>query len=344
MKSNKPVESFRTHSNYLRAISSIVLGQTSFTATNPYEGIARQIASSGLIKEKLRNNFDMDQARICLQSAWGTEALLLMTGEVFREEEAIRLSNNWLTIQTYYVMYHCAQALHVAQGHPRPDSHPKTQSAFHNQWATRPGLLHPWTFAYGPLGPVNLPPDVDIDFNIHPWKACEGNNIWSLYAKALKTTRRDDLLGKNRTLRERKKQALKRSWEAEEANRLSQGRKPRKQPSFPLPQLTSEEKMLSDEGTRAFTLIDYIYRLRIKTNYEDSNMFTDGPEDIYQSAAVRSAFCNIASNTLFLYENAIKAIVGRPQLMKWVVSWIERNLPSGSVHGIAGRRNIIDTD
>jgi hypothetical protein len=179
---------------------------------------------------------------------------------------------------------------------------------------------------------------VDIDFNIHPWSKCEGDNIWSLYAKALMTTRRDDLLEKNRTARERKKQALRRYWVEEEASRIDQGRKPRRQPSFPLPQLTPDEKRRIDESTRAFTLIDYVYRLRIKTNYEDSNMFTDGPEDGYQSAVVRSAFCNIASSTLLLYENAIKAIVGRPRLMEWVESWAERNLPSGSVLGIAGRR------
>ena len=58
--------------------------------------------------ENLRNNFNMDQAKTCLQSAWGTEALLLMTDSVFCEEEAIRLSNNWSAIQTYYVMDHCA--------------------------------------------------------------------------------------------------------------------------------------------------------------------------------------------------------------------------------------------
>jgi hypothetical protein len=341
MKNTNPTESFRTHSNYLRAISSLVLGPTSYATTNPYESVARRIASSGLMKENVRNNFDSDQTRKCLQSAWGTEALLLMTGEVFREEEAIRLSNNWSAIQTYYVMYHCAQALHVAQGHPRPVNHPKTQSAFHNQWASRPGLLHPWTFACGSAGPVNLPPDVEIDFNIHSWKTCGGNNTWSLYAKALMTTRREELVKKYRTARENKKKVLQRSWEADEARRLAQSRKPRKQPSFPLPQLIPVEKKQIDDSIRAFTLIDYVYRLRIKTNYEDSNMFIDGPEDVYQSTAVRSAFCDIASNTLFLYENTIKAIVGRPQLMEWVVSWIERNLPRGSVHGIAGRQNFI---
>ncbi|MBX9695654.1 MAG: hypothetical protein K2Z81_24935 [Cyanobacteria bacterium] len=261
-----------------------------------------------------------------------------MTGSVFCDDEAIRLSNNWSAIQTYYVMYHCAQALHVAQGHPRPVSHPKTQSAFHNQWATRPNLLHPWTFACGSVGPINLPSDVEIDFNIHPWKACGDNNAWSLYAKALMTTRREGLFEKYRMARERKKQALRRSWETDETNRLAQSRRPRKHPSFPLPQLTPFEKKQIDDSTRAFTLIDYVYRLRIKTNYEDSNMFTDGPENGHQSAIVRTAFCNIASSTLFLYEFAMKAIIGRPRLMEWADSWVARNLPSSSALGIAGRR------
>ncbi len=106
---------------------------------------------------------------------------------------------------------------------------------------------------------------------------------------------------------------------------------------FPLPQLSLEDKRRIDESTRVYTLIDYIYRLRIKTNYEDSNMFTDGPEDNIQSSQVRSAFYSIASGTLFLYENAIKAIIGNRLLMEWATSWAERNLPSGSNLGIVGR-------
>jgi hypothetical protein len=337
MKNDTPVESFRTHSNYLRAIRCLVLGSTSLDTTSIYGNIAGQIAASGLISENLRSNFDIDQARTCLQSAWGTEALLLMTGDVFREDETIRLSNNWSAIQTYYVMYHCVQALHVAQGHPRPETHSRTQNAFHNQWANRPGFIHPWTYGYGPSGFINLPNDVNVDLSIHAWSSCEGHNIWSLYTKALMTTRRYEVLEKNLSLRGNKKKALRRSWEQEEAVRISNGKRPRKQPVFPLPLLTTDHKREIDASIRAFTLIDYIYRLRIKTNYEDSNMFIDGPEDSDQSALIRSAFYIIASGTLFLYETAIKAIVGRPCLTEWAVRWAERNLPRGSTFGIAGR-------
>ena len=337
MGSNKPIESFRTHSNYLRAISYLVIGPNSYSTTILYECVARQIASSNLITENIQVNADTKQIRACLQSAWGTEGLLLMTGSVFREEEAIRLSNNWSAIQTYYVIYHCTQALHVAQGHPRPDTHPKTQKIFCNQWTGRPACLYPWTFGYGPEGTVNLPQGITIDLGLHPWSPCEGDKIWSLYSKALMTTRRDHLTERSRSERERKKQALRKTWGEEEATRIREGRKARRQPTFPLPQLSLDDKRRIDESTRVYTLIDYIYRLRIKTNYEDSNMFTDGPEDNIQSSHVRSAFYSIASGTLFLYENAIKAIIGNQLLMEWATSWAERNLPSGSNVGIAGR-------
>jgi hypothetical protein len=315
-----------------------VFRPNSFITTNIYEAISRRIPASGLVRKHIRDDIDIDQTRSCLQSAWGTEALILMSGEVFREEEAVRLSNNWSAIQTYYVLYHCAQALHVAQGHPRPDSHPKTQNAFFNQWASRPGLLEPWTFGYGASGPVNCPPQVHIDVSVHAWSTCEGGNAWNLYAKALMTTRRDDIAERQRATRKRKKQALRRAWNEEEQRRISLGRRPRRQPVFPLPQLTPAEKAHVDTATRSHSLIDYLYRLRLKTNYEDSNMFTDGPEDQYQSSGVRSAFNSIASGSLFLYECAIGAIIGRQRLVEWADAWAEKNLPARSDLGVAGRR------
>lgn len=332
-----PRESFLTHSNYLQAIYCLILGTWPYSATNLYENIAKRIASSGLIQPNLGGQFDMEQVKACLQSAWGTEVILLMTGEVFQEEESICLSNNWLAIQTYYVMYHCTQALHVAQGHLRLESHPKTQNAFRNQWVSRPGLLHPWTVGYGPSGTINLPTGVSINDSVHVWSSCEGTNIWNLFAKALKTTRHDEILEKMNTKRADKKRERRQCWEKEEAKRAAQGKKPRKQPKFALPRLTSQEKEKIEESTRIFTLIDYMYRLRIKTNYEDSNMFVDGPEHGYQSEQVRSAFYTIASGTLFLYEHAIKATIGRESFMGWARSWTNKNLPIGSTHGIAGR-------
>ena len=69
---------------------------------------------------------------------------------------------------------------------------------------------------------------------------------------------------------------------------------------------------------------------------------SDGPEDGYQSALARSAFYSIASGTLFLYENAIKATIGREALMEWAGSWAERNLPRGSTLVLRGDALIID--
>ncbi len=82
--------------------------------------------------------------------------------------------------------------------------------------------------------------------------------------------------------------------------------------------------------------MDYLYRLRIKTNYEDSNMFTDGPDDKGSSISVRNALCIIAGGTLFLHELSISNLVGKPTFIRWAQNWAEKNLPADA-GGLAKR-------
>ena len=81
----------------------------------------------------------------------------------------------------------------MALGQKRPESHPKTQNIFCDQWAKRSRKLEPWTLAYGCNGTVNAPANINIDIDIHPWTYLDVDNIWSIAAKALMTTRRDVL-------------------------------------------------------------------------------------------------------------------------------------------------------
>ena len=310
--------------------------------TNILEALSRRIVASGLITGRRRDSLDTDQVRKSLHAAWGTEALLQLTGRVLGEEEILRLSNNWSAIQTYYVFYHCAQALHVAGGHELPDSHPKTQNIFCDQWAGRHGDLSPWAFAYGFDGLVNVPPRVSVDMRIHSWSRCDGDNLWSIAGKALMTTRRDVVKEKRKEQRERKRLTVRRLWRAEEQRRIALGSKARRELKYALPKLTEEELVGVDRNTRPFTIMDYLYRLRIKTNYEDSNMFTDGPEDNQGSRNVRISLCQIANGTLLLYERAIQAIIGSHQLREWADAWIERNLPRDHTDCLVARRRYHD--
>lgn len=337
-----PIESFKTHSNYIRAFGFLVYDPISSGLPNIYACLKDRILQSNALSPTPNTNIDLDQIRLRLHAAWGTEALLLMTRRIANEQELLRLSNNWSCIQIYYIFYHCTQALHIAKGHPRPESHPKTQNIFNDYWAGRSIILPPWSLAYGASGTINAPPGTLPDVTVHQWTTCEGTNIWSLACKALMTTRREALEEKYREKRESKRMQNRRAWRQEENDRLSRGRRARRQPRFRLPNLTNSEKALINRSLRSYTIMDYLYRLRIKTNYEDSNMFSDGPEDNNSSRFVRDAVCRISKGTLFLYELAIRNLVGRETFLAWIDEWVQRNMPQNVTHGLRSRRAYLE--
>lgn len=334
-----PVESFRTHNNYLCAFDRLLFQINPSRRQSFYNQLHHRIISSGILPETERSDVDYQQVMRSLHSAWGTEFLLLSTKRFTEEDELIRLSNNWNCIQTYYIFYYCTQSLFVAKGHPRSESHPKTQKIFCDLWGSRSFCLPPWTFVCSANGFLNAPEDIDVDASIHPWSICDDENKWNLAGKALMTTRREVLMEKQREARERKRRSYKRNWHQEERVRIANGRRPRIEPRFSLPRLTAEEKRRIDNRLRPFTLMHYLYRLRIKTNYVDSDMFTDGPDNENESRNVRGFFCRIASGTLFLHELAICNIVGRDRFQRWISAWIERNIPVEMETGLVARRN-----
>ena len=308
-----------------------------------YACLKDRILQSNALSPAHNTNIDLAQVRSRLHAAWGAEALLLMTKRIVNEEELLRLSNNWSCIQVYYIFYHCTQALHVAKGHPRPESHPRTQNTFYDYWAGRSVILPPWSLAYGRAGTINTPPMIIPDISIHTWTACVGSNIWSLASKALMTTRREVLEEKYREKRELKRRQNRQAWIQEENDRLSRGKRARRQPPFRLPNLTNNEKELINRSLRSYTIMDYLYRLRIKTNYEDSNMFSDGPEDNNSSRFIRDALCRISNGTLFLHELAIRNLVGRDTFLTWIDEWIQRNMPQNTTQGLRLRRSYLES-
>jgi hypothetical protein len=333
-----PIKSFRTHANYIRAFGRLIYEPVAPSQGNPFERLKNRILNANVLPQRDKTKADLAQVKASLNMAWGTEAIIMMIGRIINEDELLRLSNNWVSIQVYYVFYHCTQALHVAKGHPRPESHPSTQNIFCDFWAAKSICLPPWSLAYGSKGVINSPYQINVDVSIHSWSSCEGDNIWSLAAKALMTTRKYSFAERCREQRALKKKHLKRDWELQEAERLKKGNKPRKKPTFQLPNLTTNEKEKIFNQLRPYTIIDYLYRLRLKTNYEDSNMFSDGPEDNISSYNVRAALCKIASGTLFLHELAIRNLVGRETFLKWVDEWNKRHLPQGFCTGLISRR------
>jgi hypothetical protein len=340
---SKATLSFRTHLNYLEAFNQLLDRRLGFDDESALEHIFKRIDASGLCEADRRDGIDEDSLRKCLSHAWGVERLLDANQEAKNDDVVLRLANNWVCIQAYYVFYHATQALLVAKGHPRPDSHPKTQASFINLWADRRVELAPWTFVRHPVRSPLIPDGVALDDRISNLSHCDEHTAWSLCYKALKTTREDFRADAFEKKRKDKQRDRRKAWDAEEQARKAAGRKPRKPPTFPLPVLTPDEKAAIDVGLRPYSVMDYLYRLRIKANYEDADMFVDGPTRDTESVRAYNALCNLASATLFLSELSIIRIWGRDSFLDYHGAWHSSRKSSPGAPSLCQRRAFLES-
>lgn len=340
MPPSDPSGSFKTHAGYLHALAYLC-GYTMFKRDPAVATAlaARIKAEPSYASTTRRPGFDRDQVKRSLDAAWGSELLLAVTG-AYAPDELRGVSNTWVAIQTYYACYHATQALVVAKGQPRPTSHPKTQKLFVDAWVTPPRNLMPWSLGATAAGYANLPSGHVVDEHIHPWVALDASSAIDVACKALRTTREDFIVEEKKRERQKKQAALRKAWQAKEADRLAKGRKPRKVPPFPLPRLTPAEHTNVESRTRAYGVLDYLYRLRIKAQYEDSTLFSEGPEEAIDSLLAYQRLEQIVRSTLLLHELFIERIIGRNVFERFVDDWIGRQA-STPVNPLAARRSLI---
>jgi hypothetical protein len=334
-----PAAEFKTHANYLRAFAHLTCGGSGFQIE--YSSLAQRVVDSGLLYQRADvADADLEQVRKSLSNAWGTEYLLLVGETVGQDNELVALANNWSVVQAYYVGYHAIQALSVAKKFPRPESHTTTQNQYHNLWNRRTHLA-PWTLAATNDG-YRVPERVQIDEKLHAWSRCSSGTCFSLACKVLRTTRESVVGDALIRRREAKRRLRRQNWQREDRERLAQGRRPRRGgPPDSLPRLTRREKEEVRAGVRGATLLDYLYRLRIKTNYIDSDMFTDGPSHGDESWQVRTDICSIVKGTMLVHELMLANAVGRERIAAWASDWSMRNIPSSAQLGVAARIGII---
>lgn len=345
-----PTAAFQAHSNYLRAFA-VLISSNYVPGKNPLfrhtkevlEGVAQTVQASPTFLRLQSQPSGLDHAalRSALRNAWGTELLLASTAQ-FGDNELIAAANNWAVVQAYYACFHSVQALAVARGQVRPKTHAKLQQQYTSFWVTRTVTLPPWSLGWQSNSCRNLPPNHSIR-PIHDWKTCDEDSCWDLVALALRTTRKDRLDERIREARVNRQRENRKTWEKDEEQRRSAGRPPRKKRRFPLPLISEPDKAKLDSALRPTTILDYLYRLRIRSNYEDSTMFTDGPATASDSMQVHRDLCSITAATLLVHELHIRKLTGRAHLETLVDEWLDSSGASGRNVGLRIRRDLVLT-
>jgi hypothetical protein len=293
----------------------------------------------GLAQQRHAN---LGELRRSLSNAWSSELVLGILGRFTSADSVMRLANNWGAVQLYYVLYHATQAFHLASGNTKPTGHPSTQRIFASVWG-RPGTLSPWNLTTDANGYGQFPANWQVDPGVGPFSACTPVTCWDLFAMALRTTRRDSLIEAYSNERKEKTAQKRKAWTAQEQARLAKGKKPRKKRIFTISNLTAAERTAVNKRLRAHSLIDYAYRLRIKTNYEDAEMFTEGPQNMTSSGQVNRDIVRLAAASLLITELHIGRLIGGHAFATIANGWLQThaNLPANVQGGLRARRHLL---
>lgn len=214
-------------------------------------------------KLRLFNGFDSAWVERFLKIAWNTEYLLsISTGK----PELMRISNQWIPIQTYYAVYAACEATGYVLDGGKSGSHQKALRKMTEHFV-KVGLS-PWNKAYYGAGgrlrnehrPVNFPSELEIPHNLQRIDV----NPLGMIARCLR---------------------------AEHSNRIDEQWHSKKK--------SGAYKYKYNPGHTG--ILHFLYRLRIKCNYESVDPFiSEAPDSDIVSFS--NSLLDICFSTLFYLE------------------------------------------
>ena len=321
-----PAKAFETHAHYVDAITQC-LGYTSpavwdSALTSIRDDVDNFLGAVPPISPK--KSFDFDQISLSLRSAWGTELILLQQLSLVEQaNEMARVAAGWVAVQAYYTGYHATQALIVAEGRSRPQNHPSTQTQFGVCWGGRSGNLAPWTMQYSHQGHHGCASAVDDSLS-----NLSGPNILNCYdltGKALRTTWEQAQKDRRRRAAEQKLKTDKKAFAAAQAERLAAGKKALVIPAWHNQlrrNLSPAERSAVDSGIGPYSLLHYMFRLRIKANYVDGDVFSVGPASAWNGVRFVADLTFLASALATAHEQRVRHQIGTDLVYDWQSEWL----------------------
>ena len=218
---------------------------------------------------RLNSDVNLDILKKYLLIGWNTERLVRMNDEV-TEVEFIRVNNQWKPIQTYYSIYSLAAATAYSLTGREVSNHRTCLNVASNFFVTIP--IQPWNLHFlGYSGnekhPSTIHP-VNFPAGIHIPNALVRSNVIPLEVIAC-------------------------CLQAEHRIRISESRKPKRGAVKP--------KYLHEPTPT--TLLHFLYRLRIKSNYQSAEVFLAAAPD----GAVRRFSSNLTK--IITYANSYMEVL-----------------------------------
>jgi len=235
-----------------------------------------------------------------LRHAWFTE---IQFSEMSNDADFLRYANHWSPVQLYYAVYLAIRALFAASRRKVGETHQATLNQIPNDIKNKPDLFpSPWKVTC--IGDsekkteeyLNLPKDVTIDRGHSPLKSPANTYFWDSYCQLLRTTR------------QRKVDVAVSKWK--------KGSKNTRIP--PAERLSIVTKMPST------TIFDFLYRLRIRSNYEDADSFLMSYQSDSDAHNFHWALGKICWYTMLIIETVIRKYIGEHCFVRAVTDFTNR--------------------
>lgn len=269
---------FLTYFQYICTISNYLEREQANSSIINHVTTARSFA-----KIQGKPQTEIERIAELLRNSWYTEEQINLSSKYGKPE----YSNHWTPIQMYYASYLMIRSLEMAKNSSSNGEH-TTSMRFMSSWIKANSDLFPAPWGITCEGtndsPIynNLPPGIEIGKNCpitRPWNA----DFYDSYGMFLKSTRRkilekicDDYKSKNRIKR-----------------------------------LKSEKKIELLNGMAATNFYHCLYRLRLRSNYEDADSFISSMELKDEANMMAHAICQIVEKNHLLLELLVCRHIGK---------------------------------
>jgi hypothetical protein len=237
---------FRSFRNVIASIS-LLFDKTNGTSAQMVRALSERRPASP------KAGVDVKRVTMLLRRAWATETLISLPHRRDELRSIIAPTSLWLPVQTYYAVYAALEAFFLTKGHVI-QHHGPAQDHFANNY------LQQMPF---PLNCSVKGQDAKADyhnFNVQPNRQFSNlrfpqdiDDAEHLLALSIRTTRRAIL-----------------------EERYANWRKDPKRRK----RLTFADKESIGKREAPTTLLHFLYRLRLRSNYQDSELFVTGPSRI----------------------------------------------------------------
>lgn len=296
---------FRTLLNYVSAWVQVLDCAT----PKPLRVPLSSICSHRRYSELRKPDADLADVQPRLAMAWSTELLMQVQVDQLGNSEPIRYANSWLPVQCYYAVYNGVAAFnHLTQPQTR-DTHDWNLKQI-NEFLERSSWL-PDVFRYASIG--------NPDKNRADYRCAESNldrtgsalrligsheRAVALALKSLKTTRIEAL--------DRKANDSRSKQPRDSRGRLMPGGRQKLGDALP-----------------ATTLFDFLWRLRTRSNYTETESLIHGAWSTNDAHAFAVGWLELTNQLLAFMETLIAGRVRADVLSQHVNAFAERASASG---------------